>query len=779
MPEQDFESAFSTLAFAELEQKIPTLMPHIVGFQLIEKNDNDTRAVGVFGFNIGKQWFYIPVFWLNGRIKGYQLLYIVGQDMFVPMSEEWINFLKNKQPYEMGKKYVKDVNDLGYLAPDFTLYRRSPLTKAGSWKEALKPLEDQGNSWLGMLDASESRATSGLDLLKKASTRALTSVLKDMNKDHKYAEAMFNFYDPPKFKEAADIAIGTKYWKAAADKVEPGVTPNENLRIDENPKPVKIIYSDGTDQGLKSFTQLNNKEQERQMAGKIVIRDDRNDAEVATVRAKPDFTRVYDTVGRSGYFRVINEDGEGVPALVGDVIVIGAAKYPKLQVIVDTVNKKFLTTEPGDVYSSAELEPALWQAEYDKMPAMSDVKIGDFGVMVDKQSRRVSIPFEVKKKVTNSTSGITSLEVSVYDDFEKSDFSKIQREDGQYGKEPVHSSISDCIEYDYRKYTHPPVIKVLKGDHKVSPVNNATIVGEGAKFFRLGSLSSARKEYNKSHNYELIEHTGDALNYDLISKFAFNPGSHKLMDMAIQKVGMTTLSMELNDDDGLKVRFGGESHNLAKRACIRYLVERVNLREETAEALVKQAQRGKGQHLIKRATFFKSAVIMPGFEPSKAYDDVYGAPVQYSWEDSQVVPTSFQDENTQNPKRNSSQNPYSSTLENADMPDSRESALLAAKNGQKEVFDVSLLMNLVRSSGLEDMIRDYAKDIIVGNDRIGRLLFAFYWHFDDIADRYGEDEMTEFEGLLTDVFASTGELVLFLSKKSVAVNEQTLNPVFG
>ena len=53
MPDAAFESAFSELAHASLREKAPGLMEYLVGFQILDKNDEDTHAVAVFGFKVG------------------------------------------------------------------------------------------------------------------------------------------------------------------------------------------------------------------------------------------------------------------------------------------------------------------------------------------------------------------------------------------------------------------------------------------------------------------------------------------------------------------------------------------------------------------------------------------------------------------------------------------------------------------------------------------------------------------------------------------------------
>ncbi len=74
--ESSFEQAFSSLAYAYLKDKSPRLLDFIVGFQLVDRNEDNTKAVGIFGFKVGDQWLYAPVFFLNGDLKGHELLYI-------------------------------------------------------------------------------------------------------------------------------------------------------------------------------------------------------------------------------------------------------------------------------------------------------------------------------------------------------------------------------------------------------------------------------------------------------------------------------------------------------------------------------------------------------------------------------------------------------------------------------------------------------------------------------------------------------------------------------
>jgi len=56
-----FEQAFSNLAHAYLKDKAPQLLNYELGFQLLDKNEDNNKAAGMFGFKVGSQMMYAPV----------------------------------------------------------------------------------------------------------------------------------------------------------------------------------------------------------------------------------------------------------------------------------------------------------------------------------------------------------------------------------------------------------------------------------------------------------------------------------------------------------------------------------------------------------------------------------------------------------------------------------------------------------------------------------------------------------------------------------------------
>lgn len=92
--DDDIEKAFADQASGFIENKLGALMKddNRIGFEIVKKNDDNTRMVGVFAFKIDKDVVFAPVFFLNGEIKG-PLLYRCNTKTFVPANKEWANYL--------------------------------------------------------------------------------------------------------------------------------------------------------------------------------------------------------------------------------------------------------------------------------------------------------------------------------------------------------------------------------------------------------------------------------------------------------------------------------------------------------------------------------------------------------------------------------------------------------------------------------------------------------------------------------------------------------------
>jgi len=103
--------------------------------------------------------------------------------------------------------------------------------------------------------------------------------------------------------------------------------------------------------------------------------------------------------------------------------------------------------------------------------------------------------------------------------------------------------------------------------------------------------------------------------------------------------------------------------------------------------------------------------------------------------------------------------------------DAQNAAMQAGSTGQKEVFDTSMIASLLKAVRDDSMVDRYMPDLQKGLDRLGRILFLFYWHGEKFQERYGKSEMIELEDGLRNAFESLGDIVLFLKQRSITPDE--------
>lgn len=205
--EISFEQKFGQLVDAQINEKLPSLVDYRVGFQVIDKDENETRAVGIAAFILNKVWLYIPVFFINGDLKGFELLYVKQKDLFVPAQDNWIATLGEQGVNTIGEGDDPNTNDThnDYATPDGTnVYQSySSLGKSASF-DANDLIDDDG--WVGMtriLDTNDYKAPSlseGLSILGKEARETFVNTLL---KNAEFANAMFQHYTPNEVEKIA------------------------------------------------------------------------------------------------------------------------------------------------------------------------------------------------------------------------------------------------------------------------------------------------------------------------------------------------------------------------------------------------------------------------------------------------------------------------------------------------------------------------------------------------------------------------------------------------
>jgi hypothetical protein len=91
---------------------------------------------------------------------------------------------------------------------------------------------------------------------------------------------------------------------------------------------------------------------------------------------------------------------------------------------------------------------------------------------------------------------------------------------------------------------------------------------------------------------------------------------------------------------------------------------------------------------------------------------------------------------------------------------------LSQERGVGSLFEHGVVGSLTNTFDSSAMIDTYMPELQTALDRIGRILFLFYWKPEDFAQSFGSDDQTQLENKLVSNFKSYGELIMDLLQKN-------------
>ena len=214
-----------------------------------------------------------------------------------------------------------------------------------------------------------------------------------------------------------------------------------------------------------------------------------------------------------------------------------------------------------------------------------------------------------------------------------------------------------------------------------------------------------------------------------------------------------------------------DAKRLSKNGALKHLIVEHGLREKTAKLILTNADKA-GQLRDAYTVLLKYAA--PGSSMGDMVSGAPGAPPfpepNIGWDamtGSNLPTQEFSQHNLMVPDMSASTTDRSVYYFQGPDPKSIAVAQQAAQTGQREVFDTAMLGSMLKAVRQESMVDRYMGDLVKGMDRLGRILFIFYWHGEDFEDRYGKQDMPEMEDALRNSFESLGDLVLSLKRKTV------------
>lgn len=678
MAGSNFEQMLGQLADTEISQAAPSLADSKVGFQIIEKEDDNTKGVGVMVYKIGNQWLYIPVFYLNGRIKGYNLGYLPEQSQFIPVKENWISYLKTKQPIMLGDVVPKR-KGLDKGTPEAAVIDN----KAGH-KPHVKIAEEILR--LETENPESERFQSGFFSLDKwipkFGKEAAVKFLSALNEHPDFANLIMEYYSPDQIGTMCKQAAEQPYLGTKTDEKGPGKREVEII----------IPTPDNYEETGKMLTEA---EKEKLLKDGLLVRDSRKETSTAfedtmhhslNMPTEPgvysalladgsykDFAVLFRLRDRADSCRSDNGAGKGEGNSDGSrakniyLVPIGSSKAWKCPDVLMAAR-----VERADGESIQTTLGSLGSSVSDRAGLLGSLKEGGV-VIFDKYGSALSI---------SGSMGSNGF---------------------------LGDTLPDCMLYE----------GCNRADLKFTEQDRGHIYHKGNIFYiPAGSRYVSLKTYDEE-------------------KPAFGiPSIIKKHFLGAKEVRPLKLY-----SDGINVILSSDSktgYPATKLAALVELIRDWDLDEKTARLMVDSVNTRTGEPVSKRY-LVKAAqsndLWLKSSEPSY-----------------QAAP-----------------NEVSETTMNSNLPSEEvKNVVKASDSGSKDVVDVGVLKMLATNNNSLNLSDDYIPDLIKALDKLGRILFLFYWNNDDFKERYGADEMEGMEDQLTNIFESLSDLVLFLKKKTVS-----------
>lgn len=670
MPAQSFEYKFSQLADSQLGEKAPSLVRYKVGFQILDKNEEETKAVGIMAFVINSVWVYMPIFFMEGGLAGMDIMYLKPNDTFVPAIGAWIAAIKAQGESLLGKvtEEVKD-DDGVMMVSDAELN----VEKTASANSIISP-EELRSMFRINKSASSTDLIHNLGLLGK---EAVGTFVRSLNKSPDFANAVLRYYSPDDLQKVAQVVAEVEFKETKPKTQEVTVITEtsdpEAKNLDESEK--KILMRNGmyVKDGRKTFSKL----------FRQTIQND-----------------TYQNPNYSGLYEVLMRDGTTRNMIV---LVLPVAqfctKYNKPAAKVALID----FDNPVYYYIRPILE--VFGKVVDNMSLSKDKgKVGGIkatNTALKNYAKPSGLLFA--QGASKVIEGCLDYECAWGGDISLITLNTEDRNDNVY-------SVNGC--------NYEVVFTGKEG--KLCVKGNGVYVPEDARIFL-----AAPWEKNKKLNLGTLDTIYSALVKEA-SLQTLNVYNHGNMTQIVSGKGVTGM--------------------LDKTAAVKHLTLVEGLFAGQAQQILKEASRKRdraAKYFIQYAAPFinKYAATDETFTESK----VGGAALSPS----DNLPQEAIDKVTR-----------------------------ASEAGIKEVFDVKVLKSLIEVADVAELRKDYIMDMIKGMDRTGRMLFLYYWHNEEFANRYGEDDMNQLADTLKQVFISTGDLVLFLKEK-MADSPDSPESLFG
>ena len=724
--DDQIEGAFFQLAYQRLQDTLKNLIPFLVGFEIVKKNEDNTKALGVFGFRSENgQILFVPAFFTNGKVKPLDLLYSKNNEQFYPLNEDFAEMFIKEDLLGLGGNSKENRSDIMRDATQGDYRQMSIPPRTGRYAIA-----------------------SVVDYVKDSNNETKQAFTTLIEKDAEFCEALLRFYPLEKVAEAIKLEDGDKYRKG--DKA--------TKKIDL----VKVVKPSDKEE-VKKLTQH---DKETLLTQGYVIVDDREAAQKSSFGAV-DYLKKFTNPTESGFYSYITKAGGiryGLLIVRPKQLQQDFATDDTLVVDLDSKNGNTYIKDHKKVFIKDQIKVQDYSSIHKMMVDAAEGKPGYSSVYVlINENLKATQPFRINANFKDA-SGIRRISVEPYTCY--------CGESGRYqGPKDRPGSVHDLPRgnfYEHPKKSHDIMLVMTKrnGD-RFEYKDNTLYVPAGFKLLKInvvesrpsfqhidgypGETKKEKAEREKRHKEEFAEKE---------QTYKGEPGCPSTLHGMLRDKNVFPMSVHTNgseyfvDIDGAKKKYDDP------------------LKAKIAMVLDYGLDEKVGAELIDS--------LVPGFSKKGhiklAYTgDIYPQPFEeqpYTNEFGQQTYVGIGQENMLPPMDSYTGNPTQQDLgtkaETAQGVDPKyvQQATQMAQGGQKEIFDAQMIGALAKYVSVGDKISEYLPSMIEAMDRLGRILFLLHWDTDKFKELYGRSDLPELVELVTSVFKNTGELIIFLKRKS-------------
>lgn len=726
-----FEQQFGIITNSMIVEKLPSMDNMKLAFQLIEKSDDDTKACGAAVYMIGKSVVFVPSFFKANKIQTGDMMFVAQTQQFLPLSDAWVAWLRDKDLQDPGQMVPRDIVDQGGSAKATTIRDiADPITKTAKQQmpvpsknipgmyfwEREGGLEKSAQFAEEVMGSMDSRMATVYmrgqlyldpDMQKNASGASILDVALHMGKG--VAESLMdNFIKNANFMNSTL----TFYAPAEIDKfVKEAVAIEER----ENTPTVELILP-----LTKEAKTLNAQELKALHKDGFFIRKVAN----VSMGEAPEVVRQKHV---EGMFRTLNAPGKaGLLTLNGNV-----SKHKVLALIEEQDDDWYGRTSaehhwqaPAQNYKRPRKMVVITNGEYTELPHDVMHNTQEF------EEWKPDMADGVGTKITNGN----------FKNVEWHDIVLVPSSGCAY-KVPDRCCHDDYI-YSVAAEDAGLKAPIISMAGVVVPFGSRLVKEKGKDDF--GVPESPREAAQDGESRSPAATTQSPY----VTMMTFDAFMGEYLRKNYRKARIYN-----NGSDYVVSGDGESSQPSSLKEAALHLVKTYDIEPAVAKIMLKEASNGATYMSPKSQTYYIE-------KKAEAFEGEYSNP------DADIASNKFT-----NVPPQMRQMEMPTILED---PANLERAVeTAAQNGIKEVFDITALKILARQNHFFDEIHDDIPGFMKTIDSLCRKLFQFYWHTDKMEEKYGTVKMKSLEDSLKCTLDSLSDLTIFFKLRTVDGTQST------